>query len=88
MSLLLAQSCRTGMSAIRSLPRVNRTLAEGPDSVEIDPERTSEVAPTKGPSVVEKTQTLEQSWQYTHNLLLMHWGGGCFYVEWEFWVWG
>ena len=38
---LLAQTCRPGMSAMRSLSEVNRTLSEKPDSVEIDnPQRT------------------------------------------------
>jgi hypothetical protein len=35
---LLARSCRSGMSAVWSLPRVNRTWRGQPNSVEIDPD--------------------------------------------------
>jgi hypothetical protein len=41
MSPEVARSCLSGMPTIWSLPRVNRTRAGGPDSVEIDPFQTS-----------------------------------------------
>ncbi len=37
---LLARSCCSGTSAVRSLPGVNRTWTEGPDAVAIDPKQS------------------------------------------------
>jgi hypothetical protein len=41
MSPLMARNGHAAMSAVRSLPGVNRTWPDTPDSVEIDPERKS-----------------------------------------------